>query len=262
MRYRRNLANHSDSAGRWFSVARSEEVIARHVVQTQILGQEIAVWRDDAGAVNAWENRCPHRGVRLSIGRNNGTELQCQYHGWRFASGSGQCTFIPAHPSQKPASTIHAATHAVREEHGFVWACLDAPAYPLPELPAGATTLRSIVVEAPHAAVAQALLHGYSFAADPGVADAVTLGAEVVATGPFVFRTAGIGERATTVMFLLQPHTESQTVMHAALFDAAPAHAAASPEPPAPDARAKRMALLRHHNVRMTALRDRLEGSP
>ena len=118
---------HSQAAGRWFAVARSQEVIPRHVVHSQLYGQELAVWRDAAGGVNAWENRCPHRGVRLSLGYNNGTELQCQYHGWRFASGTGQCTHIPAHPAQKPASTIRALTFAVREAGGYVWVCLDTP---------------------------------------------------------------------------------------------------------------------------------------
>jgi phenylpropionate dioxygenase-like ring-hydroxylating dioxygenase large terminal subunit len=81
---------------RWFAVARGAELALRHVMHTQLLGQEIALWRDDAGALNAFENRCPHRGVRLSIGTNTGMELRCQYHGWRFASGGGRCAFIPA----------------------------------------------------------------------------------------------------------------------------------------------------------------------
>jgi nitrite reductase/ring-hydroxylating ferredoxin subunit len=239
------------ATGRWFPVARSEEVIARHVVQTQLLGQELAVWRDDTGAVNAWENRCPHRGVRLSIGHNNGAELQCQYHGWRFASGSGQCSFIPAHPTQKPAATIRATTYAVRERHGFVWACVETPTYPLPEVPAEMLTLRSVVVDAAHEAIAAALVRGYRFAADPGLSDAALVDAEVTAVEPFVLRTAGIGRRGTTVMFFLQPHTERQTVMHAGVFDTAP-----------PDAGTARLAVLRHHNARMTALRDALEGLP
>ena len=110
-----------DSNKGWFPVARVEEVVPRHVVQAQILGQEVAIWRDDEGKVNAWENRCPHRGVRLSIGINDGKELRCQYHGWRYASGSGQCTYIPAHPGQKPANVIKAKPYGVTERYGFVW---------------------------------------------------------------------------------------------------------------------------------------------
>jgi phenylpropionate dioxygenase-like ring-hydroxylating dioxygenase large terminal subunit len=47
----------------------------RHVFQAQLLGREFAVWRADDGNVNVWENRCLHRGVRLSIGINEGSEL-------------------------------------------------------------------------------------------------------------------------------------------------------------------------------------------
>ena len=32
---------------RWFPVARVEEAVPRHVVQVELLGQEMAVWRDD-----------------------------------------------------------------------------------------------------------------------------------------------------------------------------------------------------------------------
>ena len=125
-----------DFEDRWFPVARSEEVVARHVVQTQLMGQEAALWRDDAGLANAWENRCPHRGVRLSIGINTGSELQCRYHGWRYASASGQCTFIPAHPDQKPPNVIKAKPYACAERSGFVWINLgeNADAGALPAL--------------------------------------------------------------------------------------------------------------------------------
>lgn len=221
---------------RWFPVARSEDVVLRHVAQTQLLGQEIALWRDDAGAVNAWENRCPHRGVRLSIGDNTGTELRCQYHGWRFAGGTGQCTFIPAHPSQRPASTMHAVVHAAAECYGYVWVNVDphgAAVQPL--MPAPTTTLRSIFVEAPAAALAGALQRGYSI-------DAATA-ARVVVDDPFTLTAATGGERAVT--FLLQPVTASQTVLHGLLHGKLDA--------------AHRLGLLRHHNTQMTRLRDAVE---
>jgi len=38
---------------------------------------DIAVWRSVSGVVNAWENRCPHRGMRLSHGFVRGESLAC-----------------------------------------------------------------------------------------------------------------------------------------------------------------------------------------
>jgi phenylpropionate dioxygenase-like ring-hydroxylating dioxygenase large terminal subunit len=145
---------------RWYPLSRSEELVPRHIAHAQLLGQELALWRDDVGRANAWENRCPHRGVRLSIGSNCGSELHCRYHGWRFASASGQCTFIPAHPTQKPASTIKARTFPVEERYGFVWVALfDAPPLSSDKRLQGrhVTTMRSLSVQAPPHSVATAL---------------------------------------------------------------------------------------------------------
>ena len=90
----------------WYPIASSEDLPFRHVYQGQLLGRELAVWRADDGNVNVWENRCLHRGVRLSIGINEGQELKCQYHGWRYANQSAGCTYIPAHPADAPARRI------------------------------------------------------------------------------------------------------------------------------------------------------------
>ena len=213
----------------------------RHVAQTQLMGQEIALWRSDAGAVNAWENRCPHRGVRLSIGFNTGGELRCQYHGWRFATGSGQCTFIPAHPTQKPASGVRAGVYAAVERCHLVWVSLDPLADgsgpSMAEL-AQDTTLRSMFVNAPADTVGGALLQGYRV-------DAATT-ASVIATDAFTFSagthaTAGI----SAVTFLLQPVTPTQTIIHGLLQ---------------PDALAvDRIAVLRYHNAQLSQLRDEVE---
>ena len=215
---------HEGLGGGWFPVARVEEAVPRHVVQAQLLGQEVAVWRDDAGRINAWENRCPHRGVRLSIGLNDGKQLRCQYHGWRYASGSGQCTFIPAHPSQKPASVIRVKTFSVAERYGFIWVNLAEEADPA-EVPAlglnGWTTLRSIFVSAPASALAQAL-RAEGARSEDGL----------------IFTDAG---QAT---LLLQPVTNGQTILHGLVPEIA---------------EAERLPALRAQNARMSALRDALE---
>jgi phenylpropionate dioxygenase-like ring-hydroxylating dioxygenase large terminal subunit len=178
--------------GRWYPVARSEELVARHIVHAQLLGQELALWRDDDGRANAWENRCPHRGVRLSIGTNDGTELRCRYHAWRFASGTGQCTFLPAHPTQRPASTIKVLTYSVSEKYGYLWVGFgDVPAAPAEKRLDGRhiTTLRSVFVDAP----------------------AATLAAAMSSAPP-----------DSTEVHWLQPVDEARTVLHTAVLDVGP----------------------------------------
>ena len=107
----------------WFPIASLSDLPYRHVFQGQLLGREYAVWKADDGNVNIWENRCLHRGVRLSIGINEGSELKCQYHGWRYANRTAGCTYIPAHPADAPARTICNNTYKCEKKYGMVWTC-------------------------------------------------------------------------------------------------------------------------------------------
>ena len=118
----------------WYPIASSDDLPFRHVYHGQLLGRELAVWRADDGNVNVWENRCLHRGVRLSIGVNEGGELKCQYHGWRYANRSAGCTYIPAHPADAPARRIQNRTYPVREAYGLIWSAAnhDQPFSPFP----------------------------------------------------------------------------------------------------------------------------------
>ena len=106
---------------RWYPVASVDDLPPRHVFQGQLLGRELALWRADDGHINVWEDRCLHRGVRLSIGRNDGAELMCQYHGWRYGNRTGACTYVPAHPADAPAQTIHTRAFAATVKYGLVW---------------------------------------------------------------------------------------------------------------------------------------------
>ncbi|MDB4223540.1 2Fe-2S iron-sulfur cluster-binding protein [Granulosicoccus sp.] len=105
----------------WHPIAASTDLVLRHVYHAQLMGRELAVWRADDGHVNVWENRCLHRGVRLSIGINDGRELVCQYHGWRYANRTAGCTYIPAHPADAPARTICNNQYPVIEKDGLIW---------------------------------------------------------------------------------------------------------------------------------------------
>lgn len=139
----------SEQKSTWYPVAASTDLVPRHIFHGQLWGQELAIWRADDGHVNVWENRCLHRGVRLSIGINLGHELMCQYHGWRYANRTAGCTYIPAHPADAPARTICNRTYQVVEAGGLVWTSLAPQAEPqLPTVPKNAVQLRAIEIAA------------------------------------------------------------------------------------------------------------------
>ena len=229
---------------RWFPVCRGEEAAPRHIVHTALLGQELAVWRADDGAVNAWENRCPHRGVRLSVGTNLGDRLKCRYHGWEYESGSAQCVERPAHPGEKPPSLVRARAFPCVEVDGYVWVRLDREsddgAGPAPGTSRPGLTLRSIHVRAPAATVGEGLARHAREAAPEG--------SSVEVVDPYTVQSVdprGAGE----IRYALQPLSDAETVVHGALAN--------------PPAAAERVAVLRRENDRLRAVRDALEaGSP
>ena len=158
----------TDAQRRTFQpVASSADLVPRHVFAGRLWGQELALWRADDGHVNAWENRCLHRGVRLTIGVNLGHELMCQYHGWRYANRTASCTYIPAHPADAPARTICNRIYPVLERGGLVWAALDEAADPatIPVLAEGALVLRPLPLDVPSGEVEAAL--ALAFGGDP-----------------------------------------------------------------------------------------------
>lgn len=129
----------------WHPVASSAALTAQALLATTLLDTELVLWRDGHGAVQAWEDRCPHRGMKLSKGARDGDALVCAYHGWSFAADA-QCTQIPAMPGFRPPQRARARTHPVRERYGMVWVCLGDPAGDVPPFPEYADTrLRKVL---------------------------------------------------------------------------------------------------------------------
>jgi phenylpropionate dioxygenase-like ring-hydroxylating dioxygenase large terminal subunit len=129
----------------WHPVASSASLAAGASLPAMLLGRELVIWRTADGAAHAAADRCPHRGTRLSIGRVEGAELVCAYHGWRYASG-GECVRIPAHPGLVPPASARLALHHARERYGLVWACAGEPRGDVPPFPEhGDSRLRKVV---------------------------------------------------------------------------------------------------------------------
>jgi phenylpropionate dioxygenase-like ring-hydroxylating dioxygenase large terminal subunit len=87
-----------------------------------LLGEPLLLGRTREGAVFALKDICPHRGIPLSYGRFDGSEVECCYHGWRFAA-SGQCTAIPSlyQDQDFDVAKIRVAAYPAREVQGNVW---------------------------------------------------------------------------------------------------------------------------------------------
>ncbi|VTZ59474.1 Rieske 2Fe-2S domain-containing protein [Sinorhizobium medicae] len=232
---------------RWHPIAASYDLPFRHVFHAQLLGREFAVWRADDGYVNIWENRCLHRGVRLSIGINDGRELKCQYHGWRYSNRTAGCTYIPAHPADAPARTITNRTFAGVERYGLVWSA-EEPHGQVPDV-AGLRegeplALRGIPLNAPADAVVSALT-GYRFQPNGRLqGNAANVSLEGSDTFSVALRAYEEGAE-TLVVFFVQPVDSGRSVIRGVL-DAGP-HGA------------ERLAILRHHNERLSKLREIVE---
>jgi nitrite reductase/ring-hydroxylating ferredoxin subunit len=106
----------------WHAVSLSNGIEPGRSAGTRLFDKEIVLWRDADGVAHAWEDRCPHRGMRLSFGFVRGSHLACLYHGWQY-NAEGHCRFIPAHPALKVPATIRVTTYLCRERLGMVWMC-------------------------------------------------------------------------------------------------------------------------------------------
>ena len=69
----------------WQPVALSEELPAGAApLKVKILGEELALFRDDQGRFGLIGLHCSHRGTDLSYGRVEDGGLRCLYHGWLY----------------------------------------------------------------------------------------------------------------------------------------------------------------------------------
>jgi phenylpropionate dioxygenase-like ring-hydroxylating dioxygenase large terminal subunit len=129
----------------WHPVAAGAKIIVGALEPVRLLDRELVLWRGSDGQVHAWQDRCPHRGTRLSMGRIESDHVICAYHGWRFA-GSGRCVQFPALPGLTPPATACARSYRVEERYGLIWVCVGNPNRAIPPFPEhGDANLRKLV---------------------------------------------------------------------------------------------------------------------
>jgi phenylpropionate dioxygenase-like ring-hydroxylating dioxygenase large terminal subunit len=108
----------------WTPVALSAEVKGKPRGVT-LAGERVVLFRSAQG-VHALLDRCPHRGVALSLGKvtRDGC-LECPFHGWQF-EGSGACAHVPMNEvSPEKREHLHATALPTRERGGLIWVFTD-----------------------------------------------------------------------------------------------------------------------------------------
>lgn len=108
-----------DFAEMWIALCPAGEVRAGRPAPMLLAGERIVLFRDADGAVSALIDRCPHRGVALSLGKVEGGTITCPFHGWQF-DGAGHCTHVPWNPDAR-RERLSATALPTRERAGVIW---------------------------------------------------------------------------------------------------------------------------------------------
>lgn len=108
-----------DFAGVWSIVGLTRSFAAGRLHPVSLAGERLVLFRDPEGTLRALIDRCPHRGVALSLGSLRDGCVECPFHGWRF-DGEGRCRHVPWNPDAK-RETLGAFAVPVREAGGLVW---------------------------------------------------------------------------------------------------------------------------------------------
>ena len=141
----------------WYAICLSAELCSKPISRT-LLGRPLVLFRDAQGRAGALLDRCPHRNVPLSLGRVEGNNLECAYHGWQF-SVDGRCQQVPGLCSKDRGSGAHAPSFAVREQQGLVFVWAEPGADPVGAPYAVPTVDQPGYLSVPHVVEAQASLH-------------------------------------------------------------------------------------------------------
>lgn len=73
-----------DLINHWYIIALENEVPKDKPIQRWVLGIPYVLFRSNENTITVFEDRCPHRGAKLSEGTCHNGNLKCPYHGWEF----------------------------------------------------------------------------------------------------------------------------------------------------------------------------------
>src|SRR5581483_9857279 len=104
----------------WQVVGVVPEMDQDPVRPVRLLGEDLVLYRDEAGRYGLVAQRCAHRGISLAYGIPQENGLRCAYHGWTY-NGEGQVVDMPFEPACLP---LKITAYPVQELSGVLFAYL------------------------------------------------------------------------------------------------------------------------------------------
>src|SRR5262245_65916525 len=78
----------------WMPIAAMAELDDRPTKPVRLMGEDLVLYKDKAGAYGLVDRHCPHRRADLSYGWVDDCGLRCHYHGWLW-DHTGRCRRQP-----------------------------------------------------------------------------------------------------------------------------------------------------------------------
>lgn len=93
----------------------------------RVLGEELILFRDQAGRPGLVYPHCAHRGASLYYGKVEPRGIRCCYHGWLF-DVQGHCVEQPCEPDGgKVRDRVRQPWYPLQEQYGLIWAYMGPP---------------------------------------------------------------------------------------------------------------------------------------
>jgi len=105
----------------WQPFAVVADLMERKTKKVRVLGEDLALFRDNQGRPGLVAELCPHRRCSLAYGVPENEGIRCPYHGWLF-DNQGNCLEQPAESSNSMFKhRIKTVAYPVQELGGLFW---------------------------------------------------------------------------------------------------------------------------------------------
>ena len=115
----------------WYVAAWDYELKPDELISRTIINEPVVIYRASDDGLVALEDRCCHRFAPLSMGRLEGDDLRCMYHGLKF-DRTGRCVEIPGQDMIPRTACVRG--YPVVEKHSWIWVWMGDPAKADPSL--------------------------------------------------------------------------------------------------------------------------------